>query len=207
MEQAQAAVFDIGNVLVTWAPEAFYDREIGPEARAALFAEADLHGMNEIVDAGGPFRETVYAWADRHPAWTREIRWWHDRWLELASPRIEGSIRLLRILRAKGVPVFALTNFGRDSFAFALGHIDVLNEFDRAFVSGEMGVTKPDPRIYAMVEAATGLPPAALLFADDRPENVAAAAARGWRTHQFVHVRGWAERLGAEGLLARADIA
>lgn len=207
MATPQAVVFDIGNVLVTWAPEAFYDREIGPEARRALFASADLHGMNEIVDAGGPFRETVYVWADRHPAWGREIRWWHDRWLELASPRIEGSIRLLRALRARGVPVFALTNFGRDSFAFARTRIDVLTEFDRAFVSGEMGVTKPDPRIYAMVEAATGLPPEALIFTDDKAENVQAAAARGWRTHQFHHVRGWAERLVAEGLLTAEEIA
>jgi 2-haloacid dehalogenase len=41
---------------------------------------------------------------------------WYDRWIELASPRIEGSIHLQRALRAKGVPVFALTNFGRYSF-------------------------------------------------------------------------------------------
>ena len=75
-------------------------------------------------------------WPSAIPLWAREIRWWHDRWIELASPRIEGSIALLRALRAKGVPVFTLTNFGRYSFDAALPKLDFLAEFDRCYVSG-----------------------------------------------------------------------
>lgn len=197
----QAVVFDIGNVLITWNPEAFYDRVLGTQARQRLFAEVDLHAMNETVDAGGPFRGTIYAWADRHPPWAEAIRMWHDRWEELASPRIEHSIRLLRALRRRRVPVFALTNFGDESFAFAQTRIDVLNEFDRSYVSGRLQVTKPGPAIYAAVEADSGLPPGALLFTDDRSDNIATAAARGWRTHLFEGPGGWAARLVAEGLL------
>jgi 2-haloacid dehalogenase len=44
-----------------------------------------------------------------------------------------------------------------------------------------------------------------LLFADDRPENIAAAAARGWRTHLFDGWEGWALRLVDEGLLDRGE--
>lgn len=197
----EAVVFDIGNVLITWNPEGFYDAQIGRAQRERLFAEVDLHAMNEEVDAGAAFRDTVYTCADDNPAWAREIRWWHDRWIELASPRIDRSIRLLRALRGKGVPVFALTNFGIDSFAFAQTQYEFLRAFDRPYVSGRMGVTKPDPRIYAMVEADCGLPPGTLLFTDDRAENIAAAAARGWQVHLFEGADGWAERLVAAGLL------
>lgn len=201
----EAVVFDIGNVLTHWQPEAFYDRAIGVERRRALFAEVDLHGMNLDIDAGAQFRETIYDWAGRYPHWATEIRWWYDRWIELASPRIEGSIALLRALRANGLPVFALTNFGRDSYAEARPMLDFLNEFDRAYVSGEMGVIKPDPRIYGMVEADCGLAPERLLFTDDKAENIAAAAARGWRTHLFEGWQGWARRLVAEGLLTEGE--
>lgn len=207
MTQPNAVIFDIGNVLIEWNPERFYDRLLGPEGRARLFAEVDLHGMNLAVDAGAKFRETVYATAEAHPRWAAEIRHWHDRWIELASPRIDHSIRLLRRLRAKGVPVFALTNFGDDSFAYACTQYDFLNEFDHAYVSGRMQVTKPDPAIYAMVEDHCGLPPDTLLFADDRQDNIEAAAARGWRVHQFTEAQGWADRLVAEGLLTRAEAA
>jgi len=205
MSQPQAVIFDIGNVLTRWQPEAFYDRVIGEDRRRALFAEVDLHRMNDIVDEGALFRETIYDWADRTPQWRAEIRLWYDRWIELASPRIEGAIALQRALRAKGVPVFALTNFGKYSFEEALPKMDFLTDFDRLYVSGRMGVIKPDPRIYEMVEDDCGLPPASLLFTDDRADNITAAARRGWRTHQFESWQGWAARLGAEGLLTQQE--
>ncbi len=203
--RVEAVIFDIGNVLTRWQPEAFYDRVIGEDRRRALFAAVDLHWMNDQVDAGAEFRDTIYAWAEDHPEWSAEIRMWHDRWIELASPRIEGSIALLRALRAKRVPVFALTNFGASSYAAAVPLLDFLSEFDREYVSGRMGVIKPDPRIYQMVEADCGLSGDKLLFADDKPENITAAADRGWRTHQFETWQGWAMRLVAEGLLTRKE--
>lgn len=197
----EAVIFDIGNVLTRWQPEAFYDRVIGEDRRRALFAAVDLHHMNDLIDEGALFRETIYDWAERYPVWAPEVRMWYDRWIELASPRIDGSIRLQRALRAKGVPVFALTNFGRNSFAEAVPKMDFLQDFDKRYVSGEMGVIKPDPRIYEMVEQDCGIAPDRLIFTDDRADNITAAARRGWRTHQFETWQGWARRLVAEGLL------
>lgn len=205
MAGVEAVLFDIGNVLTCWQPEAFYDRVIGQDRRRALFAAVDLHGMNDRIDAGALFRETIYDWADQYPEWRAEIRLWYDRWIELASPRIDGSIALQRALRAKGVPVFALTNFGRYSFEDALPKMDFLQDFDRRYVSGVMGVIKPDPLIYQMVEDDCGIAPARLLFTDDRADNITAAADRGWRTHQFEGWQGWARRLVAEGLLTVAE--
>ncbi|MEO5614756.1 MAG: HAD family phosphatase [Cypionkella sp.] len=203
--QPQAVIFDIGNVLTRWQPEAFYDRVIGEDRRRALFDAVDLHGMNDRVDEGALFRETIYDWAERHPEWAAEVRMWYDRWIELASPRIEGSIALQRALRAKGVPVFALTNFGRYSFEEAVPKMDFLQDFDRLYVSGVMGVIKPDPLIYQMVEQDCGIAPDRLLFTDDKAENITAAARRGWRTHQFESWQGWAQRLVAEGLLSQKE--
>ena len=203
--QPEAVIFDIGNVLTCWQPEAFYDRVIGVDRRRALFAAVDLHGMNLRVDAGALFRETIYEAADLHPDWAVEIRMWYDRWIELASPRIEGSIALLRALRRNGVRVFSLTNFGSYAYEEARDKLDFLGEFDREYVSGRMGVVKPDPRIYQMVEVDCGIAPDRLLFTDDKAENITAAARRGWRTHQFESWQGWAARLVAEGLLSEEE--
>ena len=196
-----AVIFVIGNVLIEWQPERFYDAQIGPDRRRAMFAEIDLHGMNDLVDRGGDFREVIYGWAERHPAWRDEIRMWHDRWSELAGPTIAPSVAILRALSANGVPVFALSNFGVGTFAVAERDYDFLGEFDRRFLSGEMRMAKPDAEIYAAVEAATGLVPERLLFVDDRMDNIAAAAARGWQTHLFDGPDGWAARLVTLGLL------
>ncbi|MCA3485972.1 MAG: HAD family phosphatase [Rhodobacter sp.] len=207
MTRPQAVIFDIGNVLIEWNPERYYDSQLGEVARRRLFAEVDLHAMNEQIDAGGPFRETVYDLADRTPDWAEQIRWWHDRWIELASPRIDRSLVLLRALRRNGVPVFALSNFGVHSFAYAETRYEFLGEFDRRYISGHMGVTKPNPEIYRKVEEDCGLPPEALLFTDDRADNIAAARARGWQVHLFDGPEGLARRLVAAGLLAAAEAA
>jgi 2-haloacid dehalogenase len=111
----------------------------------------------------------------------------------------------MRALRAKGVPVYALTNFGIESFDYAQTHYDFLAEFDRPYVSGHMGVIKPDPRIYEMVEEDSGLTGGRLLFTDDRADNIAAARARGWLAHHFEGPEGWAATLVAHGLLTEEE--
>ncbi|MCV2881674.1 HAD family hydrolase [Actibacterium sp. XHP0104] len=201
----EAVIFDLGNVLIEWQPERYYDRVIGPDRRRAMFAEVDLHAMNDRVDRGGDFTQVIYDTAETYPQWHDEIRMWRDNWLDLASPVIDHSVHLLRALRAQGVPVFSLTNLGSGTHDFARPHFPFLDEFDRDYVSGRMGVIKPEPRIYEMVEQDCGIAPERLLFTDDRADNINAARARGWQVHQFTGPRGWAERLVSEGLLTAAQ--
>lgn len=200
-----AVVFDVGNVLIEWQPERAYDRLIGPEKRQQMFAELDLHDMNNDVDLGAPLKDRVYAFAEDNPAWRDEIRLWHDNWFDLAGPAIDHSWRLLRALRAKGIPVFVLSNFGDDIWDRASEVFDVLKEFDRYYVSGKLGHVKPFNRIYEIVEEDSAIEPDRLLFADDREDNIAMARARGWQTHLFDGPQGWADRLVSEGLLTPED--
>lgn len=203
----EAVVFDIGNVLIEWQPERYYDRVIGEDRRREMFSAVDLHGMNDLVDQGHHFTDTIYAWAEKYPDWRDEIRMWHDNWIELAAPEIPHSVRLQRALRAKGVPVFALTNFGVQNFDYATNVYPFLNEFDRHYVSGRMKMVKPHVPIYQMVEQDCGLPSETLLFTDDRIDNIETARGRGWQTHHFDGPKGWAERLVAEGLLSPDEAA
>ena len=200
-----AVVLDIGNVLIEWQPERFYDREIGETRRRAMFAAVDLHAMNDRVDLGEPFRDVIYETAEAYPAFRDEIRIWHDRWIELAQPVIPHSVALMNRLQSQGTPVFALSNFGVESFAYAQTHYDFLHAFDRPYISGHLRMAKPDPAIYAHVEANSGIAPENLLFTDDRADNIAAAKARGWQTHLFEGPQGWAARLVADGLLTEEE--
>lgn len=202
-----AVIFDIGNVLIEWQPETYYDRVYGEDRRREMFAEVDLHGMNDEVDRGADFRDTIYATAEQYPHFRREIRDWHDNWIELAQPVIPHSVSLLRALRSKGVPVYALTNFGIGSFACAETQYPFLAEFDRRFISGHMGVIKPDAGIYRQLETEIEIRPERLLFTDDKADNIAMAETRGWQTHLFEGPQGWADRLVDEGLLTPAEAA
>ena len=63
---------------------------------------------------------------------------------------------------------------------FRVQFADVLDRFDRLFVSHEMGLRKPTPEIYRRVSEWANARPSECLFIDDMPENVEAARACGW---------------------------
>jgi 2-haloacid dehalogenase len=164
----EAVVFDIGNVLIEWRPERYFDRRIGPERRARMAAEVDLNAMMDRIDAGADFADTVARTARAHPDWHDEILHFRDRWCDIARPEITRSVRILRALRARGVPVFALSNFGAQNFPLSEAQFPFLAEFDR-------------------------------------PDNIATARGRGWRTHLFDGPEGWAQCLIDAGLLSRKE--
>ena len=197
----RAVVWDIGNIFARWEPEAHYDRLIGRERRERLFAETALHRMNEAIDLGTSSREAAYAHAELHPDWSDEIRRWSDDWDETFRTAVPGTAEVFREVKAAGVPCVSLSNFGPDTMERAKALHPVLREFDREFVSAHLGVAKPDPAIYEALEVGIGLSGAELIFTDDKPENLAAAEARGWKTHLFTEADGWRARLVAEGVL------
>lgn len=202
-----AVIFDIGNVLIEWQPERRLAERIGAARAARLFAAFDVHAMMTRIDSGEDFSAVIHETAAAHPDWRNEIMLFHSDWTGIAQPDIPHSVRLLHALRARGVPVFALTNFGAANFPLSAAQFPFLTRFDRHYISGEMGLAKPDPAIYAAVEADCGLAPESLLFADDRADNIAAAAARGWKTHLFDDPAGWAQTLIDYGLLTRDEAA
>ncbi len=192
--------------MIRWQPEEHYDRWIGEDRRRAMFETVDLHFMNEVVDRGGDFQKVIYDTADKYPEYKEEIRWWHDRWRKMATPKVDLSVATLRALKHRNVPVFALSNFGIGSFAASEKDHNFLSEFDRRYISGHMGMTKPSAEIYKRVEDDCKIDPTRLLFTDDRAENIDAAAVRGWQTHLFQGPRAWADLLIRTGLIEESDL-
>ena len=86
----EAVVFDIGNVLIEWQPERAYAAMVGADRAQAMFAAVDLHQMNELVDRGADFRETVYAAAEQVPEFG-DARAYHLLGANLAEGR--GMVR------------------------------------------------------------------------------------------------------------------
>jgi putative hydrolase of the HAD superfamily len=75
---------------------------------------------------------------------------------------------------------------------------DTLAHFDHVVLSHQVGVRKPDPRIYAHCQRLAGCPAAECLFIDDLPTNVQAARACGWQG--LVYERGCDLRRALAGL-------
>ena len=93
-----------------------------------------------------------------------------------AGMRVEPSmVDVVRAARTAGVRTGLLSNswgldYERDGW-------DTL--FDAVVISGEVGLRKPDPAIYALAAQRLALPPEQIVFVDDLRPNVRAAAAAG----------------------------
>lgn len=200
MSAVDALVFDLGNVVIEWSPLRLY-RKLLPddEQLDAFLREVDIHALNAELDLGRDPEPTVAEWAARHPRWQAEISVYWDRWPETLGAVDEATVALIDELKAAGRRVFALSNWGAKSFRRKQHH-RVFDEFDGVIISGEVGVNKPDPKIYELAEAEFRLVPPSTLFIDDRAENVAAAESRGWMGHEFssaARLRSHLSDLGA----------
>ena len=61
--------------------------------------------------------------------------------------------------------------------------------FDAIVISAEVGVAKPDAKIYHIILDRLGVAPAEAVFVDDFSENVAGARAVGMRAIRFQNSR------------------
>jgi len=63
---------------------------------------------------------------------------------------------------------------------------DIADAFDALILSAEIGLMKPDPRIFHTALQALGVAPAEAVFVDDVAENVAGAQALGMFAMRFI---------------------
>jgi 2-haloacid dehalogenase len=198
-----AAVFDVGNVLYGWDPESFLARQI-PEDKARLrfIDEIGLWDWHDTLDGGRPFRDAADELSERFPEYAHLISAWGDRFGETISDPVPGVHALVEELDARGVPLFAITNFSADFWApFHAREEAFFRRFRDIVVSGEEKLLKPDPAIYYRALHRFGLKPEEALFIDDRAINVEGAEAVGMHAHLFTDADGLRARLEAEGLL------
>ncbi len=77
------------------------------------------------------------------------------------------------------MPCFALSNMEPDKFALRRARYGFFGLLDGCVISGLEGAAKPDRKIFEILLSRYGLEPAATVFIDDLPANVAAARELG----------------------------
>jgi 2-haloacid dehalogenase len=139
--------------------------------------------------------------AAEHPEHAERIWAWGTRTEDMIGGPIDGTVEILRELKDRGVPLYALTNMEATTYPRRRERFEFLRWFDGTVVSSSEGVIKPDRRIFEVLLERYGLTPGATLFVDDNPRNVAAAQALGMPTVRFESAEGLREVLERAGLL------
>lgn len=199
-----AIVFDFGGVLIGWDPFLLYGPYFNQD-RAAMQRFLDEIGFaewNARQDAGRPFDEAVAELSEQFPQHAPLIRAYHERFEETIAGPIQGSVEILHALKQQGRTLYGLSNWAAETFRRVQPDFPFLNLLETVVLSGEVGLVKPDPRIFQLLLERTGRQAGDCLLIDDAPANVAAAAALGFQTIRFESPQQLRQELVQRGLLS-----
>lgn len=188
-------IFDMGNVIIDididlTLKELKSDLSENELSLADEFMKSELHAAFE----SGNIDEKEFRNGIRM-AFNRE---WKDEWIDqvwntllLTIPK--ERIKLLKTLR-KDYNLYLLSNTNSIHFKvveeiFKKDHPEdsFLGLFDKVFLSHEMGLRKPDKKIYEKVVEEIEANPEQCLFFDDLQENLNAAKEVGLQTYLINH--------------------
>jgi HAD superfamily hydrolase (TIGR01509 family) len=182
MTVPKAVVFDLGKVLVDF-DYAIAARRIA--ARGSLTMPELAWFVNQCplflqYELGVVTTQQFFEEIRRLTGFRGSLAEFGECFADIFSP-IEPMIQLLATLRQRGLSAYAFSNTNELAAEHIRRSFPFYATFNGCILSYQHGVMKPDPRLYEVVEREARRRGADLLYLDDRPENVAAGAARGWQ--------------------------
>jgi putative hydrolase of the HAD superfamily len=117
-------------------------------------------------------------------------------WTQPNQPMIEWAASLQRA----GIKTGILSNIGDAMEAGIRARFPWLDEFAHHTFSHRLGIAKPDLAIYQHAAEGLGVSPNAVLFIDDREENIAAAREAGMTAVQYSTHDRFVEQMQQLGL-------
>ena len=189
MARPAGLILDYGNVLSraqdrTWMDAAA--RRLGADAtafRAAYWRHR--HAYDADLPAAGYWRRVVAAARPAGALDPSDLAWLIASDVASWSVYHDEVWALAARFRAAGGRTALLSNSGPEVMARVRTDHPLEARFDAVVISCEVGLAKPDPRIFRLCLERLGLPAGAALFVDDRADNVEAAAGVGLQTLRF----------------------
>ena len=194
-------VFDIGNVVVRWAPLeivrlTFGVSESNEEQAKSVFQSdtwLDLNkGLLSENDAKAQYRATL--------GFTElecERLFYYVKQTQIL---IHGSVELIKCCKTAGYNVLALTDNVHEIVSHLKSSYTFWELFEGAAVSAEVGLLKPQPEIYESLLSKYDLIASETVFIDDMPYNVKGAEAVGIKGIQFESASQCEQALRALGV-------
>lgn len=202
MNEVQAVVFDVGKVIAQWDLAHLVAKCLDdPDERAWVHAHVITEAWHFQHDAGRPLAEMVTERKALFPRYAEVIEHYAANFIDSIPGPVPGTHSLIERLAARGVPLFAITNFGSEFWDQFFPTEPILGHMRDIVVSGRERLVKPDPQIYRLASRRFGFAPPEMLFIDDNADNIAGAAALGWQVHHFAEAEALETDLANRGLI------
>src|SRR4029077_15018855 len=166
-----------------------------------FLANVCTHEWNRCQDAGRSFAEGARLLKAEHPDKAELIDAYGARFDEMMPGPIAGSVEILAELKALGAPLYCLTNFSAETYPPTFERFEFLRWFRGILVSGEVGLIKPDPRIFELLLERFAIDPKRAVYIHDVTSNADAARPFGIHAIHFTTPTTLRAELAELGLL------
>jgi len=183
MKIPEAVVFDLGKVLVD------FDYKIAAKklASGGRMTPEQIHGFIDHssllyrFETGLMTNEDFFGEVCVATGFRGGFEEFCCHFGNIFSP-IVPMIQWHQTLREKKIPTYIFSNTNELAIRHIRRNFPFFANFTDYIFSYEHGAMKPDAKIYEVVERISGKRGDAILYLDDRAENIAAGAARKWQT-------------------------
>jgi putative hydrolase of the HAD superfamily len=197
-------VFDVGNVLVKWAPDEItakaFPGEPSPENlsqrifKSPIWYDLNLGRLSEV--------ESIKLYNQQLGISIGELEKMMDIVKDSLTP-VEGSFELLEEVYRLGIPLYSITDNIKEIVSFLRTKYNFFDKFIGVVVSADIGILKPSEKIYQHLLDQYQLVPGHTVFIDDLFANVEGARRVGMQGIRFSDAaacRDELKRLGVVGL-------
>jgi len=191
----KAVFFDVGNVLLNFDIAAIVKDISAALGRRPIKIARILLDTKRIsaLERGEMSSDELYRIFREELGYSGTFPRFRKLWCDHFSPE-RGAVALLKKV-SRQVPTYLLSN------THAL-HYDFIKCVRGAALSHELGMRKPEPRIFKAALKMAGVRPAQAVFIDDLEPNVAAARRAGLQAIRYRGPEDLRRRLQALGVLA-----
>ena len=202
MDQIDAVIFDLGNVLVASDGGRAMDRLAARTGKTRQGVNDYLSGTPYARDhcLGKLSKERFFATVSKDLGFDGPCEEFALIWSDIFTP-IEPMVALAESLKGR-VRRLILSNTDPFHIDYELKRFPFLNDFDGHVFSFEVGLLKPDPAIYQHTLTKYGLTASRTVFLDDVAAYVEGARRVGIQTIHFQNpdqARIELAKLGVEG--------
>lgn len=190
MPPYKAVIFDMGDVLFGWNPDA------GSKVPAETLRSMTRCDLWYQFECGNVQPEICYQkLGAMFSVCPSDIAETFSQTTGSLTPNEEMTTIVRDLKRQTNISVYMMTNIPRPDFDQLRGTKYLWDHFDGIFASGYEGMRKPELRFYQHVLDKIGVLPAEGIFIDDKLENVSAARWLGMEAIQCVDVGETCRRL------------
>ena len=184
-------IFDLGGVLVGFNRQRSIDafERIGCEKVADYIRDHRTEDLFYRIELGVISTHDFCEEVRQMTATNADDEAIINAWNVLLTPVTTERLQRLRELREAGHRLFLLSNTNDMHWQYCEHQLDGC--FERVFLSYEMRLVKPDPKIFAEVLRQADIEACDTLFIDDNADNIAAAASLGIKTFHNQNIDDW----------------